>query len=93
MRAHAPPCHRPDPRLIAALGGRRPLTELNLRGNALTGAVPPALAALPALVLDLGANRLGGQLPGSFVGNAALREVWLDGNQLEGPLPQNGFIG
>ena len=44
-------------------------------------------------MIDLGDNALGGQLPGGFLSNGALREVGLAGNAWEGALPAYGFVG
>ncbi|CAI5994455.1 unnamed protein product, partial [Closterium sp. NIES-64] len=62
------------------------LESLSLRGNGLTGAIPPALAqVMRALThLDLGENRLSGA-PTALASLRGLDVVRLDGNALSGP--------
>ncbi|CAI5505518.1 unnamed protein product [Closterium sp. Naga37s-1] len=62
------------------------LQSLSLRGNGLTGAIPPALAeGMRALThLDLGENRLSGA-PTALASLRGLDVVRLDGNALSGP--------
>ena len=71
------------------------LGELNLSHNDLTGEIPPGLGDLRILErIDLSHNRLSGQIPrdlsigdeGPFPGG---RHLFLNDNQLTGPLPES----
>ena len=64
------------------------LQVLDLAGNALTGAVPPALGRLAHLErLDLGGNQLTGPIPVELGQLGQLQELNLSRNRLTGPLP------
>ena len=66
------------------------VTELNLYGNQLTGAIPSSLGNLSNLtVLNLHNNELTGAIPSSL-GNLSNLTVWkLDGNHLTGAIPSS----
>ena len=72
-----------------ALGRLTTLSDLSLGGNQFEGQIPTELGQLPELAaLDLGDNRLSGAIPaqlGSLPGLSVM--LYLDGNQLEGPIP------
>ena len=59
--------------------------QLDLAGNQLTGEIPPELGSLESLQsLDLAGNQLTGEIPPELDSlYATLREIRLDGNQLE----------
>ena len=64
------------------------VTGLDLRGNGLTGRVPPDLGVLGDLKhLDLADNALGGAVPAELGDLGVLERLDLSGNRLEGPLP------
>ena len=67
------------------LGSAASLQYLNLAGNWLTGEVPPELGSLANLEhLDLAGNQLTGEVPPELDNlYATLREISLNGNQLE----------
>ncbi|CAN6298950.1 unnamed protein product [Urochloa humidicola] len=80
-----------------ALRGVSRLETLSLRGNALHGALPPGLDALPRLrAVDLSSNRFSGPIPSGYA--TALRDLErleLQDNLLTGTLPafrQTGLI-
>ena len=67
-------------------GGTGAMAELDLQGNALSGALPPSLFELPALrALRLSKNALTGALPTSL--GASLVELRLSDNHLRGRIP------
>lgn len=72
-----------------ALGRLAALTDLSLGGNLLEGSIPPELGQLSLLAaLDLGNNRLSGSIPARLGALENLTGMlYLDGNQLEGPIP------
>ena len=64
------------------------VTALLLSENNLTGAIPPALAALDALTrLDLYSNNLSGSIPADLGNLTNLEALNLSGNDLSGPIP------
>ena len=64
------------------------VTELELRDNGLTGAIPTALRSLDELeVLNLGRNSLAGPIPGWLGSMSSLRELLFWRNELTGPVP------
>jgi hypothetical protein len=65
------------------------VTEIELRGNNLTGELPAALILLPALkVLWLDANELEGPLSGDlFLEIPNLQFLYIQNNKLTGPIP------
>ena len=67
------------------LGSLDSLQLLDLAGNHLTGEIPPELGSLESLQsLDLAGNQLTGEIPPELDSlYATLREIRLDGNQLE----------
>ncbi|CAN6287860.1 unnamed protein product [Urochloa humidicola] len=80
-----------------ALRGVSRLETLSLRGNALRGALPAGLGALPRLrALDLSSNRFSGPIPRGYV--TALRDLErleLQDNLLTGTIPafrQSGLV-
>ncbi|KAJ1432185.1 Leucine-rich repeat [Sesbania bispinosa] len=65
------------------------LIILNLSHNNLTGMIPQCFGAFPFLwVLDMQMNNLYGSLP-SFSERNTFETIKLNGNRLEGPLPQS----
>jgi len=72
-----------------SLGSLSNLTGLSLGSNLLDGTIPTELGQLGSLtLLDLGRNRLGGTIPASLGQLTNLTVyLYLDGNQLEGPIP------
>jgi Leucine-rich repeat (LRR) protein len=63
-------------------------TKLNLANNKLTGAIPPEIGQLKALlVLNLGSNRLHGEIPQSTSKLTRLQELDLSSNHLVGTIP------
>jgi Leucine-rich repeat (LRR) protein len=76
------------------LPGARNLTAYDVSGNAFAGAVDAAAlcAASPALrVLRLSMNRLSGAFPAGFGQCRSLVELSLDGNGIDGLLPEDLF--
>lgn len=70
------------------LGGLDSLRALDLSGNALTGAIPSALADLARLAyLGLADNRLAGSIPPELGDLAGLERLDLSGNALTGAIP------
>ena len=68
-------------------GGR--VTRLDLRGNELTGQIPPELGGLSNLeFLDLSNNLLTGQIPPELGRLSALRVMGLKNNLLTGSIPR-----
>lgn len=65
------------------------LLKLDLSYNGFSGEIPESLAKMNSLeFLDLSFNRFGGfGIPRSLSGMARLREVYLSGNELGGPIP------
>ena len=62
--------------------------SVGLRGNNLSGSIPPELGALDSLVyLDLGRNELEGRIPWELGALRRLSSLRIDNNALEGPLP------
>jgi hypothetical protein len=72
-----------------SLGSLSNLTALSLGSNQLDGSIPTELSQLEAITtLDLGRNRLSGSIPESLSQLTTLTGyLYLDGNQLEGPIP------
>ncbi|XP_048441873.1 probable LRR receptor-like serine/threonine-protein kinase At1g53440 [Pyrus x bretschneideri] len=63
------------------------LEEIDLTHNYISGSIPASLSRCPIRSLYLLGNRLSGSIPaGDFT---LLRELVLEDNQFEGPLPQN----
>lgn len=72
------------------LGLMTGLTNLDLRGNKLTGTIPSELGLLSNLEeLSLGLNLLTGTIPSSIGGCSALRGLFLDYNDLSGTIPDD----
>ena len=72
--------------VITDVGGR--VTGLALRGNDLTGEIPPELGSLTNLKeLALFGNRLSGEIPSELGGLVNLKELVLSGNELSGEIP------
>ena len=68
--------------------GSGQVTRLDLRGNQLSGAIPPELAGLTQLQrLSLGGNQLSGAIPPELAGLTQLQRLYLSGNQLSGAIP------
>ena len=66
------------------------VTQLSLRGNHLTGAIPPQLGSLSQLIrLVIDDNLLSGKIPPELGNLALLQWLDLDRNQLTGPIPPN----
>lgn len=64
------------------------MTELDLRANGLSGALPPIIGLLRDLrQLDLRDNRLTGEIPSELGGLSELRRLYLSDNRFEGRLP------
>lgn len=65
------------------------LLELNLRGNSLTGSLPPELNLLSNTLttLHLGDNKIGGQLPSELSSLENLETLQLSQNQFRGTIP------
>ena len=64
------------------------VTELNLRGNQLTGSIPPELGDLVKLTwVDLWDNQLTGSIPVELGKLSSLSELYLGGSQLTGSIP------
>lgn len=76
------------------LGSLAKLEHLNLAQNSLDGSLPASLASLALLrTLDVTGNFLSGQIPDNFAfgaSRAALRELRLGENQLNGTVPAFG---
>ncbi len=72
--------------LPASLGTLTELTSLNLRQNALTGAIPDLSGLTKLVSLDLGSNQLSGEIP-PLTGLADLVEFRIQGGQLTGSTP------
>ena len=73
---------------VVVAGSPHRVTELRLRGNQLTGLIPPELGQLSHLkLLELRDNRLTGPIPPELTQLTQLQ--WLDfrGNRLVGPIP------
>jgi Leucine rich repeat/Secretion system C-terminal sorting domain len=65
-----------------------PLNFLNLRFNQLSGKIPVALGAMPALsILQLNNNEFTGTIPVTLAGNKSLSVLDLSFNQLTGTIP------
>ncbi|KAM1057743.1 hypothetical protein COP1_031070 [Malus domestica] len=63
------------------------LEEIDLTHNYISGSIPASISRCPIRSLYLLGNRLSGSIPaGDFT---LLRELVLEDNQFEGPLPQN----
>ncbi len=72
--------------VTADSGGR--VTGLYLRGNALSGPIPPELGSLASLqVLSLSSNALDGPIPPELGSLASLQVLSLSSNALDGPIP------
>ncbi|BFI25293.1 hypothetical protein MPTK2_1g19750 [Marchantia polymorpha subsp. ruderalis] len=75
-----------------ALGGLPRLSRLNLRDNALTGAIPPSLVVMTSLKkLTLQGNQLSGPIPDFLRNFTNLDELGLANNMFQGPFPTNMF--
>ena len=73
-------------RVITDGNGR--VTSLNLRGNLMSGEIPPELGSLSNLEwLDLSSNQLSGEIPPELGSLSNLRWLDLNGNQLSGEIP------
>jgi hypothetical protein len=87
-KSGAQPCASPSWAGISCRNNQ--VIRINLSGAGLTGSIPVALSALPALeVLDLSTNHLSGIFPTELlVSPVTLRSIVVSGNHLSGPLPQ-----
>ena len=73
---------------ITLSGNPQRVTQLDLRNNRLTGAIPTELGSLASLQrLNLFNNQLKGTIPSELGNLANLRQLWLDDNQLKGTIP------
>jgi len=71
---------------VTCAGGH--VSDLNLRGNQLTGSIPLELSGLASLLsLDLALNQLTGAIPPGLSGLASLQALNLSYNQLTGSIP------
>ncbi|KAL6845859.1 hypothetical protein ACP4OV_024434 [Aristida adscensionis] len=73
---------------VGALGGLTKLAVLSLRYNALSGPLPPDLAACVELrVINLQSNLLSGELPAAVLALPALTQLNLADNRFSGRIP------
>ncbi|AQK78347.1 Somatic embryogenesis receptor kinase 1 precursor [Zea mays] len=82
------PCGRGDYFEGVACDARGRVATISLQGKGLAGAVPPAVAMLPALTgLYLHYNALRGEIPRELAALPGLAELYLGVNNLSGPVP------
>jgi hypothetical protein len=82
------PCGRGDYFEGVACDARGRVATISLQGKGLAGAVPPAVAMLPALTgLYLHYNALRGEIPRELAALPGLTELYLGVNNLSGPIP------
>ena len=70
---------------VTTVNGR--VTQLNLTGNGLTGALPGSITSLPLNLLNLRFNQLSGKIPAALGAMPALSILQLNNNEFTGPIP------